>query len=482
MKVLIDPVYTSRPSVCSTSYLTWEIVRRLCEWRDDIFFYMMYPNGVLEDEEQREHLEQFKDRVKLIPYPYQYLDRMAELYRFGQELYDYVSPNPNSTWDYDAILTSRIPQIPNFKVNGGRPVGFKEGSYRPVIGLEEMPVFSFRKTVSWGNTGHVDLASLSAYYHSEKVVVNHLWAEKNILQVGRKFLAPSQVVKLKSKIEEAVPLKLSRLEENRKEIGDTIVVAFCGRISGTRNFKEVAELFRKHFSYAVGKQKKVKFVVSTHSTAGSTNLGEIDFIEIRHNNRKQFHQMLKEEVHVVVNLSTVEDFSLSTYEPLMFGIPVIVADRQWSDFLGEDYPFRADNFTAAYALVKDFVDDYNACYDAFTNWEKTTWKDLVESERNVSTSEKVQEILEAHEKELIAYVDQKDDGFLRYREIVQKITDSDMKEVDLIRYCEEHKEMEHKDDWNAVPIAKRPNVYLLKVLMLQAGWVDTNEIGVFRRQ
>jgi hypothetical protein len=35
MKILIDPVYTGRPSTCSTSYLAWEIIDRLCARHDD---------------------------------------------------------------------------------------------------------------------------------------------------------------------------------------------------------------------------------------------------------------------------------------------------------------------------------------------------------------------------------------------------------------------------------------------------------------
>ena len=46
MKVLIDPVYTGRPSTCSTSYLAWDVIEHFIAQSDDTFFYLLAPEGM----------------------------------------------------------------------------------------------------------------------------------------------------------------------------------------------------------------------------------------------------------------------------------------------------------------------------------------------------------------------------------------------------------------------------------------------------
>ena len=166
-------------------------------------------------------------------------------------------------------------------------------------------------------------------------------------------------MELDKNVHEAIPVKLEPLKLNTPKKmwkpGEDFNVVFTGRTTGTRNFKEVAELFRAHFAYSVGKAH-VKFIISTQSLSfGAIDPGEIDFITVEKNNREEFHKLLKERAHVVVNLSTVEDFSLSTYEPLLYGVPAVVATEPWSEFLGPTYPFRAKDFTHAYALIKGLI-------------------------------------------------------------------------------------------------------------------------------
>ena len=47
------------------------------------------------------------------------------------------------------MLTSRIPQLPFMRNVSGREANFPKGTERLFVGLEEMPVFSFRDTVAW---------------------------------------------------------------------------------------------------------------------------------------------------------------------------------------------------------------------------------------------------------------------------------------------------------------------------------------------
>ena len=161
MKILLDPVYTARASTCSTSYLAWQIIKDLAEWRNDCFFYLLCPDKGQQSEEDQKFLSRMPDRVTLIEYPYVRQDRMEEMYKFTDPLRSLITPGEAPYWDVDVILTSRIPQMQNFRVNTGRSVAFGKGSYQAIIGLEEMPIFSFRDTVAWGNSGNVDFHLLS---------------------------------------------------------------------------------------------------------------------------------------------------------------------------------------------------------------------------------------------------------------------------------------------------------------------------------
>jgi hypothetical protein len=486
MKILIDPLYTGKPSTCSTSYLAWQIIEDLCAWRPDVFFYLLAPKQITlmpqESEWLKGQCERFvPGRVQLVPVDSLWTDRVTDMFRFPNDLVKYAQPGLSEFWDADVILTSRIEQISNFRAQSSRQVGFGKGTFRQIIGLDEMPIFSFRHTIPWADGGHMDLTTIANYSVADAVVINNLWTKQKLSQLARSILAPSRSMKFMEGVHEAVPVKLRRLGVDRQIYLDDgkFNVVFCGRMTGTRNFQEVAELFRKQFSYAV-KDKKVRFLVSTQSESyGSIDPGEIDFIEIVKNDREAFHKMLKTRAHVVVNLSTVEDFSLSTYEPLLFGVPVIVPDRDWSDFLGPDYPFRADGFVQAYALVNMFLDDYKAEYDKFREWEASSWKQLVDGPWNRTTSEVVQGLVTAHAAALCDKLQNSESGET-YRDIISSMLASTKQVFDLKEEARAAGLMVDKN-WEQVPLAKRPNLHMLKVLANQAGLVDMAQPGAVRR-
>ena len=282
-------------------------------------------------------------------------------------------------------------------------------------------------------------------------------------------------------IHECVPVKLQRLSLKPRPLDKELRVVFAGRMTGTRNFKEVAELFRKQFSYPLGKNGvEVKFIISTNSlSSGSTKHGDISFVEVQHNDRAKFHAMLA-EAHVVVNLSTVEDFSLSTYEPLQLGVPVITLDKPWTGFLGADYPFRMEGFTQAYAMITAFATDYAAQYQRFVEWEKTTWRDFVYGPKNRTTFEAVDSLMRYHQQDLFDRLKASEGGAV-YKEIVAECGKREGDTVDALKVAREMGRFEDKGDSYAIPVGKRPNLYLLKPHMNLAGWQDTNEPGVFRR-
>jgi hypothetical protein len=483
MKILLDPVYTGKPSTCSTSYLMWEVVAELSKWRDDVFFYLMFPAKYLEDMEQVEWISErpFRDRVKIVPKRYDPLDRIREAFSFDDELMSISAIGASPYFDIDAVLTSRISQLGMYRMTVRESTAYCGGSFRAIIGLDEMPMFSFRDTVPWGDRGEIH--TLANYALSDLVVINNLWTVKLLKPVAKEHLSPARAKTLMNKVVEAVPIKLQRLNLKTAtyQDGEKFTLAFTGRITGTRNFNEVAELFRTHFSYPLGPNKdKVRFVVSTNSqSAGSAKLGEIDFIEFLFNDRAKFHQFLKHEANVVVNLSEVEDFSLSTYEPLLFGVPVIVPSRPWAEFLGPDYPFRVKSFTEAYALLNEFFHHYDQVYAAFKKWEETTWKTIVASWMNTTTSERVQSFLAEFELGAHEYIHSSKIGgkYKTWADAAQKRSSETVSLQSMI----ELEEGKLRLPLEKTPLMKRPDVNILKLLMYERGYVDTLEPGMMRR-
>jgi hypothetical protein len=485
VKILIDPIYTGKAHKCSTSYLAWEIIEGLRAKSDDVFFYLMYPEASKNNEEEWKFLNRRPDCVHLVPYPYLQADRVEEQFKLSDPLIHILAPGDTPVWDFDVVLTSRISQLPFMRNVAGREVGnYPKGTQRLFIGLEEMPVFSFRDTVSWASSGNMDLTSLAAYQSAGAVIINNLWSKREVMRIAKQWLTPSKALDLQKTIHECVPVKLSRLATNTiKMPGKGLNVVFAGRMTGTRNFKEVAELFRDHYAIShVTTKKQMNFIVSTNSaSSGSSNVGEIDFMDVQHNNRDQFHALLKGKAHVVVNLSTVEDFSLSTYEPLLFGVPVIVPKHPWADFLGKDYPFRANDYVEAYAIVREFATDYKGQMAKFKQWESTTWRDLVESAANNPTLDVVKKLVDDQEVYLRKRLEQTDGGQM-YKDLVAKIEATGQTSIDALAFAREQGVfVTNAAQFKGIPVGKRANAHLLKVYLNMAGWKDTNTPGVLSK-
>lgn len=480
---MLDPVYTGRPSTCSTSYMMWQIIKKMSAESADVFFRLLVPRKLLEDEAESAFVNQMPDRVKVIPYGGTHLDRMREHWSFSPELAALMHPSHDDLWDVDVVLSSRMAQLDMFRFNSARPVAFGKGSTRVFIGLEEMPMYEFSKTVLWTRQGALDLMSLSSAMSADAVVVNSLWAKSEMLQCARQFLSPSRVRELEPNIYETLPVKLQelnlhtpkQLEDDNRPAGFN--VAFCGRITGTRNFKDVAELFRKQFSFPLGKGA-MKFVISTNSqSSGSSNYGDISMLDFEMNNREQFHEFLKTRAHVAVNLSTVEDFSLSTYEPLLMGVPMIVADRPWSQFLGKDYPFRVKTEVEAYAWINAFAKDYAGTYALFQKWHDSYWKDFVSGPKNKDTATVVSSLIHQFRGEAFEYLKDREIG-QTYRDLISDAKKSGLKILDINKMLRDAEMLAPLDAPPAAVVAKTPSFQMVKMLAEIEGYVDTNETGV----
>jgi len=488
MKILLEPVYTGLPSTCSTSYLMWEIIEELSKWRDDLYFYLTIPHEVLKDECEMEFLHRHSDRVTLIPIEAVTSDRKRSFWSLASDLYEVVAPGLHPGWDAEVIITSRIPQIPAFKHVSGKAGGWSQNLPRHVFGLEEMPMLSFRDTTT-AHPEQFDLVTYTAYRLSDGVIFNNSWTKKLLMKEGRKHLSPGHLKVMGEKIVEAVPVSLEPLNlRSEYRLDGDFNVVFTGRITATRNFKEVLRVFTNTFAYDVGgKKQHVKYTISTNSrSAGSSNALDGttgDFVDLQMNNRPKFHALLKDKAHVVVNLSLVEDFSLSTYEPLLFGVPVIVADRPWSDFLGPDYPFRVHGAVEAYAMVKEFIHNYEAMYEKFRQWEATTWRQVIASTLNITTATHLKRMLETAEQEIDDWFTEPSTGTrdLRggtYKDMADELVKDKPLFINLTEYFGEQYE---ERSLRRVAVGKRPTFLMLKRLVMLRGYEDTPELGVLKR-
>lgn len=483
MKILMDTVYTGPASTCSASFASWEVIKKISAANPEAYFQMAVPLSQLNNEAQREFLETrpYRDRVQFFATDAEVTDRMSELFRFPEVLRKKIRFLDPEMWDADFVISNRITQLTNFRINSGRPVSFGRGSFCGLMGIDEFPMLSFRDTALWGNTGNMDLHTCAQYLVADYLLMQDLWTKPLLLKTARNILTPSQLKRLDENIHETVSAPMEPMNvQNRRKTRTPFNVIFAGRVSGTKNFSGVAEVFRNHFSYAIGKAD-VKFIVSTQSMSfGSSDPGDVSFIDFQHNTREEFYELLKERAHVVVNLSDVEDFSLSTYEPLSFGVPVVVRKKPWSEFLGPEYPFRAANEIEAYAMVNEMILNYDAMYDKFVAWHSKYWLAFAEKYKSRSTADVAAKLV-------AEFVAKRDEKFAtcpeyggEYRRLADELGKNGPARLNLWDYAKERQMI--TGSWFQSPIAKKPDIRLLKLLVMACGYKDTVETGVVVRR
>lgn len=480
MKILFDPVMTNRPSVCSTMYLVWELIETIIKARDDVFFYVLYPPNKC-DEADKEFLSRHSDRVTLLPLVSSTTDRASELYMLRNTLRKYLNPWSADCWDFDVVVSSRIPVLKHFVTHYSRAMGSKMPSLRLTVGIDEMPVLSFRDTVPWHD--YLTPDTVMSYAQADAVLINNQWTKASLRPLLRDILSPSFQRRVLDRIHEVVPVRLGRLNvkapEDQYQSGD-FNVTFVGRVTSTRNFKQAADLFRKHFSFPIGKNKEnMKFLISTNSeSTGSSNFGETDFVDFQFNDREKFHQFLK-AAHVAVNLTHTEDFSLSTYETLMAGVPVLVLDQPWNAFLGADYPFRAKNQVEAYTILRSMAEDYEREYTKFVEWEATYWAGYVASDKNITTGEKLLDLIEDFEARRTEYTSEIGGSYVG---VIQEKFGLDAPEIDLTKHLEDQKYLfKEVEDSFSLPLGRVPGTLMLKLVAERLGYRDTNKVGVMKK-
>jgi hypothetical protein len=484
MKILFDPVYTARPSRCSTAFSMFEMIKDIAKARDDAFFYVLYPPSAQEDQEDWAFLRQMPDRVTLLPMAQTTGARVSELYSLSDTLRHYLRPWATECWDADVVISSRIPVLPHMRSHASQAFGVTGTYYnRMYIGLEEMPALPYRKTIPWSKVLYQ--TTVAAYASADAILVAHQWMKANLRKVLKETMTPSWTMEVLAKIHECVPVKLERLK--LKASGYTegpFKISIVGRASATSRFEMSAELLRKHFSFPLGKNKQaMEFIATTNSGMGGSDFGDLDFLDVQFNSREKFYELLS-GLHVAVTMTPVEDFSMTVYETLRAGVPLVMLKADWNSFLGDSYPFFVSSQVEAYAMINWLAGNYDEAYAKFAEWEATYWASYVQSERNVSTSTKALQLIAAYEQTAGEDMDGK---AVTYRERIAELGAS-LPEGELLK-------LEHliagaglpmvsaaqEDPASQQLISRYPNTIILKRVALELGWKETNVCGHYTR-
>ena len=383
MKVLIDPIYSAKPSHCSSALKAKRIIEHTLDTmgRTDIFFRLLIPNSLMDTDtpEAQEELAWFPKhpQVQLIGYPFS-KDRMREYQKFGPELDSLVAFN-GACWDNDVVVTMRTQQVPNMKIVMTSPRHRTLSWLKKVLVYEEMPVMSFKPTVGVSNAEVQDMATVFGYLAADKVFITIQHEKQGILETAFSFLAPRKTEELRRKIKVASPVRFDSFEEkapqHRFRRGKRpFCLGFTGRMtpamSRLETVYEVAEM-----NWILKGDQGFRMVFSTVTTG--IKKPPPPFAEVMHLPREQFWALIRSELDLVICMDIDAGFGMSFFEPILFGTPMVVGDKPWSRaLLGDKYPYFVRNMNEAYAVVGAFHDQYEKEYARFHHWQQTEMKSI----------------------------------------------------------------------------------------------------------
>lgn len=385
MKVLLDPIYSTRPSKCSSAVKCRKLLDYVLfqKGRTDIYFRQLVPDWLFEEKD--EHLTDmawFLDHpnVEYIPFKYSH-DRMRGYQVFTESYYDLMAFD-GTHWDTDFVLTMRTQQVPNMQVVMSSPRQVNQEFLKKVFLYEEMPVMEFKPTVAVANPKVQDLATLCGYLSADHVLILVQSEKDDILRTARKYFTPSKVIELDQKIKVACPavvdsFELKAPEKRFRKDGDRpFRLGFTGRASSPGRLPEVYRVMERN--WVLKGDEKFEAVYSTVSV--SVKWTPPPCVKVMHLPREEFWELLRTGMDLHISLSKDASFSMSFTEPLMLGVPSVAVREPWSlAVLGPDYPFFVKNEVEAYAMVRTFYDNYDEMYARFAEWHTNVFRKRFET-------------------------------------------------------------------------------------------------------
>ena len=437
LKVLMDPVYSGLLTGCSSAYKCRTLVETSLEknGHGDWFFYWLVPPGLTEEEQAwlPKH-----PNVRYVEYPY-IKDRMREYSLFRKEMDEILAFN-GSYWDFDVLLTSRTSMAPVARSVMSAPrqktTGYK---LKKVAVFEEMIVLDHRTTVAKSDVLAQELMTLSGYPTSDVTYLVTEKEQRGIVDTARQYFAPSRVMEMIKKFQRVSqlgtgPARVKDAKFRFKKGERPMCLTFAGRMErSAANLEEVFELMDKQ--WIMKGTLQLKTLICTVSTV--TPLPPPKHTEVRVASREAFWRAAREEMDVMLVLHRDAEFSLSMVEPMMFGVPLIIIDQDWSRSVwGDEYPFYAKGFTEAYGLVQAFYDDYEAMYARFAGWLLTVFAKRCEpgGDLHVSLYDKLHEFLVDHEAYLEGEGFQKLYGGRKDNELFLKFAAKAVEKIDFLMF------------------------------------------------
>lgn len=365
MKILLDPTLTAAPAKCSVTIQFYEFVRRTLEQRDDVFFYWIVPTEVTDEEME------FYPKHKNVRYVrhVRSRDRVRDYITLSEEFAAAIAFN-GELWDFDVLLTVRAGLIPLMRVIMNSPRNRKSWWTKEVWLIEDMPMMSFKTTVpTMLANGVHDRMTIEGHLAADRAYVCSYHEQDEIVREARKHFAPSIVRDLSDKLQNVVT---AQFEQYRLKTPDQFPekgkvpfgLAYIGRMEKANNIVDIHDLMLKTW---ITRGDKVKLVVCTVSKV--VPVFDKELVDIRQPNRKEFWEIVQNEMHAFLKMPMGGGFSLSLIEPIMLGTPVItIRSPAYESLLGKNYPFFADGPSQVPGLIKALYDDYPTFYAQFAKW------------------------------------------------------------------------------------------------------------------
>jgi len=373
LKILLDPIYSGHMSRCSTAFKYRSIIEySLAEGKTDWFFYWVIPPFSNMTEDELAWMPRHP-QIKYIEFPV-HEDRMREYMRFNDQM-DMIFGFNGDFWDFDAIITVRTSQIANMRAVISSPRQKSIGRrLKKIVCLEEMLIIDTKPTVAKSDVIGQELQTITGYLCSDLTIVPSLQDKHDMIKTARKYLSPSTVIDMSSRIINSVAATLDKPKRKAPEFmfkkGERkMCLSFTGRMEKvSSNLDAIYAVMTNQF--IMGGEQGIKLLICTVSKAAPEP--PPDFVELRRPVREEFWRIAREEMDVMLILFNHAEMGLSMIEPMLLGVPAIIIDQAWTRSIwGPKYPFLVSNEVEAYAVAKAFRDDYDNMYAKF-------WKYMVE--------------------------------------------------------------------------------------------------------
>lgn len=366
MKVLFDPIYSTALRKCSSALKFKTLALAILAADPNNFVHWHVPDWM--DQDDHEWLPAHP-RVIYHPLPYARVYRNYEYVRLNDKVIDHAWAH-GELWDWDVLVTMRTQHVSAFRVLCSAARFDVHLPHKTIVVLEEMLMVSSRD-MGQPDVPAQDRSVVGGILDSDVTFVTVQHVKDHAIAAARNVATPTDARSLNDKIKIVRPIEMPPLRDKRgngymPKPGQKPVLLFSGRTNGhSSRMDEIFKVMTTDYALGGDAPREVRF-----SSVSDSIKNEVPSHIVREkNDRAAFHKMLEQEVHVGIYMARDADFSLTTLEPICFGVPMIVADEKWSrGLLGPHYPLFAKNVAQAKGLLDAITDDYETWYANFMTW------------------------------------------------------------------------------------------------------------------